>query len=49
VAGKKRGRKDEAEIIVSMNVGLSIEDIAVGQYIYQRANEQKVGQRLAVS
>ena len=49
VAGKKTGRNDEAEIIVSMNVGLSIEDIAVGQYIYRRANEQDVGQRLAVS
>ena len=49
VAGMKKGRKDETEIVVSMNVGLSIEDIAVGQYIYQRANEQEVGQRLAVS
>ena len=49
VAGKKTGRKDEAEIVVSMNVGLSIEDIAVGQYIYQRANGQEAGQCLAVS
>ena len=49
VAGKKTGRKDEAEIVVSMNVGLSIEDIAVGQFIYERANEREIGQRLAVS
>ena len=47
VAGRKTGRKDESEVIVSMNVGLSIEDIAVGRYIYRRANEQEVGQRLA--
>ena len=47
VAGRKTGRTDASEVIVSMNVGLSIEDIAVGQYIYRRAIEQEVGKRVA--
>jgi ornithine cyclodeaminase/alanine dehydrogenase-like protein (mu-crystallin family) len=46
IAGKKVGRTNDDQIIVAMNVGLSIEDIAVGQHIYKRATERNVGQPL---
>ena len=49
VSGKKLGRKREGDIIVAMNVGLPIEDIAVGHRIYHRANGKKLGQRFIMS
>lgn len=49
VVGKKPGRKNLTDIVVAMNVGLSIEDIAVGRLVYDRAVKNNVGSRLAVS
>ena len=46
VAAKKPGRQSESDIIVAMNVGLPIEDVAVGHRIYQHATERRLGQRL---
>jgi len=49
VAGKKTGRTDDRQIIVAMNVGLPIEDIAVGHHVYKRAAERGLGQQLRYS
>jgi ornithine cyclodeaminase len=49
VSGKKPGRKMETDIIVSMNVGLSAEDVSVGHYVYQHAIKNGVGQRIVYS
>ncbi len=43
VAGKKRGREDEEERIISMNLGLALEDMAVGIEVYRRAKVQGIG------
>lgn len=47
VAGKKEGRRRAIDIVVAMNVGLPIFDIAVGHLIYRHAVESNIGQRLA--
>ena len=49
VSGKNSGRRKESDIIVAMNVGLAVEDIAVGHHVYRRATERDIGQRLAYS
>lgn len=43
VVGKKRGRVSDEERILFWHRGLSINDIALGYYIYQKAKEQKLG------
>jgi ornithine cyclodeaminase/alanine dehydrogenase-like protein (mu-crystallin family) len=49
VSGKKPGRKNETDIIISMNVGLSVEDIGVGHHVYQNAIKSGFGQRIIYS
>ncbi len=46
VSGKKPGREDDRERIMSMNLGLAIEDVATGKLIYELAVERGVGRRL---
>ncbi len=43
VIGKKPGRESEEERILSMNLGLAIEDMATAIIIYQKALEKGVG------
>ncbi|UCD96489.1 MAG: ornithine cyclodeaminase family protein [Candidatus Bathyarchaeota archaeon] len=46
VTGKKPGRENVDERIMSMNLGLAIEDIATASLIYERAVQKKVGVKL---
>jgi len=46
VAGKKPGRENEKEIILTANLGLAIDDMAVAPLIYKRAVEMGIGTKL---
>jgi len=46
VSGKKPGRENYKERIMSMNLGLAIEDIATATLIYEKARKTRVGTRL---
>ena len=46
VAGQKSGRQNRNERIMSMNLGLAIEDIATAKLIFERANQTGIGIRL---
>ena len=46
VGGQKLGREDCNERIMSMNLGLAIEDIATATYVYRKAKEKGVGRWL---
>ena len=46
VAGQKAGRQSEDEIIVSLFVGMSIEDVICAKEVYDRAVEQGLGTEL---
>lgn len=43
VVGQKPGRENPKERIMSMNLGLAIEDMAAAALIYERAREARVG------
>ena len=43
VAGKKRGRENDDERIMSMNLGVAIEDMATAIRIYERAKTKAIG------
>ncbi|MDH7563660.1 MAG: ornithine cyclodeaminase family protein [Candidatus Bathyarchaeota archaeon] len=46
VAGKKAGREHEEERIMSMNLGIAIEDIATAKIIYEKAKKTHAGNTL---
>lgn len=46
VAGLKPGRQKSSERIMVMNTGMAIEDVALGQLVYDRASDIGVGTRL---
>jgi ornithine cyclodeaminase/alanine dehydrogenase-like protein (mu-crystallin family) len=46
VSGKKLGREDSRERIMTMNLGLAIEDIATAIVVYEKAGKKRVGTRL---
>lgn len=46
VSGQKLGREDSKERIMSMNLGLAVEDIAAAALIYERARKTGVGTSL---
>lgn len=46
VAKKKPGRQNDKERIMSMNLGLALEDVAVAIHIYQTASEKGIGRKL---
>jgi ornithine cyclodeaminase/alanine dehydrogenase len=46
VAGKKAGRENDEERIMSMNLGVPLEDIAVAIRVYEAAKRKGVGQTL---
>jgi len=48
VVGEKAGRESEEERIMSMNLGLAIEDMAVAVRLYERAKKLGVGERLSL-
>jgi ornithine cyclodeaminase/alanine dehydrogenase len=48
VIGAARGRKDQSQRILAMNLGLAIDDMAVAPEIYKRALEKGIGTPLAL-
>lgn len=46
VSGKKAGRESSGERIMSMNLGLAIEDMATAMLVYEKAKKAKVGTKL---
>ncbi|MEW6506076.1 MAG: ornithine cyclodeaminase family protein, partial [Chloroflexota bacterium] len=46
VSGKKRGRESSKERIMSMNLGLAIEDVATAKLIYEKAKKKGTGVKL---
>jgi len=46
VSGKKPGREDPDERIMSMNLGLAIEDMATAKLIYEKAKKKGAGTKL---
>lgn len=42
-AGIKEGRVNDRERIISVNLGIAMEDIAVGKLVYQKAKEMDIG------
>jgi ornithine cyclodeaminase/alanine dehydrogenase len=48
VTGTKPGRETDDEITISMNLGLALEDVAVGAAVLARAREGSVGKVLAI-
>jgi len=47
VAGKKRGRETDREVILLVPIGMGSEDVAVAYLAYKRAKEKKMGQEYA--
>jgi len=43
VAGKKPGRESDTERIISLNLGLALDDMAIAPLVYQRARERGIG------
>ncbi len=48
ISSKKRGRETSSERIMSMNLGLAIEDMAAAKLIYEKARKRKIGIRLSL-
>jgi ornithine cyclodeaminase/alanine dehydrogenase len=46
VAGQKPGRETEEEIILTANLGLAIDDMAVAPLIYEKAMKEGIGTKL---
>jgi len=47
LTGERPGRTSPDEITLFKSLGLAIEDLAVAEYLYERAREQKVGSWVA--
>jgi ornithine cyclodeaminase/alanine dehydrogenase len=45
-AGLHRGRKDDSDIIITMNMGVAVEDVAVAKEIYEHARKNGIGTEL---
>jgi ornithine cyclodeaminase/alanine dehydrogenase len=43
VCGQKAGREDDRERIISLNLGIALEDVAVGKLVYERALQLNLG------
>jgi alanine dehydrogenase len=48
VTGKSKGREGKGEITFFKSLGIALEDLAVGATVYEKAREQKVGERILV-
>ncbi len=48
VSGQKPGRESSTERTMTANLGLALDDMAVGPLVYQRALEKEIGTRLAL-
>ena len=48
IAGTEQGREREDDIILAINEGMAISDIAVAEILYRRAEEKGIGQLLTL-
>ena len=46
ISGEKAGRENDEEITVFKSVGLAVVDIIVAKYLYEKAVEQGIGNRI---
>ena len=46
IGGEKAGRESDEELTIFKTVGISIQDIAVGSYVYHKAQKQGLGKML---
>jgi alanine dehydrogenase len=46
VAGKTTGRVDRDDITLFKSLGIAVEDVAVGAWVYERARENKLGSEI---
>lgn len=46
VAGKVRGRANRDDITVFKSLGIALEDVAVGAWVYERARERMMGKQI---
>ncbi len=46
ISGEKAGRENDEEITVFKSVGLAVVDIIVAKYLYERAVEQGIGNKI---
>jgi ornithine cyclodeaminase/alanine dehydrogenase-like protein (mu-crystallin family) len=44
VAGKLAGRANREDMTLFKSLGVALEDVAVGAWVYEQAREQKIGQ-----
>ena len=43
VTGRLAGRKNDSQVLIAVNIGLALEDMAVAPMIYQKAIEKNIG------
>jgi ornithine cyclodeaminase/alanine dehydrogenase len=48
VAGKKKGRENQRERILAINIGLALEDVIVADHIYRKAEKRGSYQKLTL-
>lgn len=48
VAGKKKGRDNQKERILAINIGLALEDVIVADYVYRKAEKRGGYQKLTL-
>ena len=48
VAGKKKGRENQKERILAINIGLALEDVIVADYVYRKAEQRGGYQKLTL-
>ncbi len=48
VAGKAKGRESRDQVTLFKSMGIALEDVAVGAWVYERAREQNVGKEISI-
>ncbi|MEA4877573.1 MAG: ornithine cyclodeaminase family protein [Aminobacterium sp.] len=43
VTGRKKGRENDSERILAINIGMAIEDMVLGQKVYEEAEKKNIG------
>ena len=49
VAGKRSGRKDEAEVTIFKSTGMAIQDMATAKKVYELAQEKAIGLEVSIT
>ncbi len=48
VAGKVAGRASRNDVTLFKSMGIAVEDVAVGAWVYERAREQNIGREISI-